>query len=472
VIVDSSGQTNADILCVDGEIVSIGQRLARPPSGEVVDAAGLFVLPGGVDVHTHFDQPIPGARAADDFASGGDAGVAGGVTTHIDMCFQSPGQTLREAADAWHGLARGKALLDYGLHLVVVDPASGIPDIPWAVEQGYGSIKLFMAYPHLMVGDDELYDVFRACAAAGALPLVHCENGKVIQRLANEYVKGGSTEPRFHALSRPAWLEAEAVERCATLAHLAGSAVHIVHVSSIPALNAVRRARGCGRDISSETQPHYLTLSDEVYDQPGFETAKYVCSPPIRTEADRRALWRGLVNHDLDMIASDHLPFDLEDRRRLGASDFRSIPNGIGGIEYLRPALWDGGVRTGLISPERFVELTSVAPARRFGLQRKGRIAVGLDADLVIWDPDLTVTPDPAWSHSRTDYELYAGLTFQGGARVTVRRGQVLWDGSSVTGEHGSGRFVPRHIGMPDARPTKPSAGHQHSRRVTVGHAE
>ncbi len=445
-IVTAEGTRRAD-LWIDGETIA---AIGEPVAGDVdlvLDASGKLILPGGVDAHTHLDMPLDDwVSSADDFASGTIAAAVGGTTTVIDYATQAHGRSLGEALETWHGKARDRAVIDYGFHMIVCDLSPGIePELDAMVRAGVPSFKLFMAYPgRLMLDDGAIFRVLLRARENGGLVCLHAENGHVIQVLVERALAAGRTAPCEHARTRPARAEAEAVHRAAALAEIADAPVFIVHLSSAEALEEVERARARGVRIEAETCPQYLCLSDELYDQPHFAGARYVMSPPLRTRTSQEPLWRGLANGTIDTVATDHCPFSLADKE-LGAGDFSRIPNGAPGIETRLALLWSLGVRPGKISPSRFVDVISTAPARIFGLYpRKGAIAVGSDADLVIWDPDRESTLSVATHHSRVDYCTYEGWKLVGLPATVLSRGQVIVEGGRFCGRPGAGRFLAR----------------------------
>jgi dihydropyrimidinase len=444
-VVTASGRAAADVL-VDGERVSAVGPDLREPAERVIDAAGCFVLPGGVDVHTHLDMPLgDGIRSADDFESGTRAAAWGGTTTIVDYAAQWKGGTLRQALDAWMARAEGRAVVDFGFHMSVSDLRPGIEaEMDEMVRLGVPSFKVFMAYPgRLMLDDGAIFRVLRRTVANGGLVCLHAENGPVIEVLVGDALQAGQVSPVFHGLTRPALLEAEAVRRGVALAELAGARLYVVHLSTGLALDAVREARRRGLPVIAETCPQYLFLSDERYRGAPLEASKYVMSPPLRAAATREELWRGLADGDLDVVGTDHCPFRLGDKAR-GLDDFSRIPNGAPGIEP-RMLLMYQGVVDGRLTLERFVEVTATAPARLFGLApRKGTVEPGADADLVVLDPAGGTAVSAASHHMRVDYTPYEGMALSGAIRTVLARGDVLVHDGCFTGRPGRGRYVPR----------------------------
>jgi dihydropyrimidinase len=445
-VVNAGGVAVADVL-VDGETVAaVGPALVVPADREI-DASGKLVLPGGIDAHTHLDMPLDGAtRSADDFTSGTIAAAFGGTTSVIDYATQFHGETLGQALDAWMRKAEGLAAIDFGFHVIVSDLTDAVErEMDAIVRAGVPSFKVFMAYPgRLMLDDGRIFRAMLRAAACGGLVCVHAENGHVIDVLVRRALAAGDTAPAVHAVTRPARAEAEAVNRAIALAEIAGGPVYIVHLSSAEALEEVVRGRARGAPVYAETCPQYLCLSDEHYDEPGLDAAKYVMSPPLRPAAGQDRLWRGLADGVLQTVATDHCPFRLAEKAR-GARDFTKIPNGAPGIETRMSLLFDAGVRAGRLSLERFVEVTSTAPARIFGLYpRKGTIAVGSDADLVVWDPERTMTISATTHHMKVDYNPYEGRQVTGAAETVLSRGALVVEGGRFVGRPGAGKFLKR----------------------------
>jgi dihydropyrimidinase len=453
-IVNADGQRRADVL-VDGErIAAIGARLTER-ADLTIDAAGRLVLPGGVDVHTHLDMPMGDLRTSDDFETGTIAAACGGTTTVVDYATQAPGGTLREALDQWMARAAGRAVVDFGFHVCISDLRPDVEaELGAMVDAGVPSFKVFMAYPgRLMLNDGEIFRVLRRAAALGARVCLHAENGHVIDVLVRDALDAGHTAPRFHATTRPPLAEAEAVHRGIALAEMAGAGIYLVHLSSADALEEVAAARRRGLPVLAETCPQYLFLADDAYDSPGAEGARYVMSPPLRARRTHDRLWRGLAAGTLDTVATDHCPFVLADKAR-GLDDFSQIPNGVPGIEHRLPLLFDGGVNAGRLSLERFVEVTSAAPARIFGLApRKGVVAEGADADLVVFDPDGSTTISAATHHMRVDYNPYEGRHLAGAIDLVMGRGEIIVDHGRFVGAPGRGQFLKRASATAETTP-------------------
>jgi dihydropyrimidinase len=445
-IVTATDSYQGDVF-VDGETIStIGTSLALP-ADRTIDATGKYLFPGGIDVHTHLDMPFGGTTSADDFESGTVAAAYGGTTTIVDFAIQYKGQTLHHAWETWMKKAEGKAAIDYGFHMIVTDLSDQVEqEMDALVRQGVTSFKLFMAYPGVFMLDDAT--IFRALLRTGkngGTICMHAENGGVIDVLVKRALAEGKTAPRYHALTRPARAEGEATHRAIALAEMADVPIYIVHLSAAEALQMVIEARDRGLPAYAETCPQYLFLSYENYEEPGFAGAKYVMSPPLRAKETQDLLWRGLAFNDLQAISTDHCPFCMKEQKTLGANDFSKIPNGAPGIETRMSLVYDGGVRTGRISLNRFVELTSTSPARIFGLfPRKGTIAPGTDADLVVFDPNRTIQLSARTLHMKVDYNPYEGREVTGAADTVISRGRVIVDAGRFTGRTGAGTFLKR----------------------------
>jgi dihydropyrimidinase len=452
-VVTAGDTFQADVLIEGEQIVAVGRSLG---GDSVIDAAGAYVIPGGIDVHTHLNMPFGGTVSSDDFFTGHRAAAFGGTTMHIDFAIQPKGATLRETLDIWHGKANGKAAIDYGFHVAITDlPDSVLNEMPQCVEYGATSMKLFMAYKGaLQVDDTTLFRAMQQAAANKLLIMVHAENGDAIDILINEALAAGNLAPKYHALTRPPELEAEATTRAVRLAEVAGAPLYVVHVTNEAAMDAIRqsRARGYSGQIFGETCTQYFFFTKEDLAREGFEGAKWVCSPPFREHSDHPALWQAVASNALQIVSTDHCPFWFEGGKdgrtpgkELGLESFAKIPNGCPGIEERMMLLYTHGVRSGRISLNRWVELTSTNPARLFGCYpKKGAIAPGADADVVVWDPEATRTLTASGLHQNTDYTLYEGWEVVGAPRTVLSRGRVLVDGDSWQGEAGSGQFVHR----------------------------
>jgi len=445
-VVTAGDTVQADVL-IDGETVATIGRALDVAVDRVIDASDRYVMPGGIDAHTHMDMPFGGTFSADDFESGTAAAAWGGTTTIVDFAIQDFGESLQAGFERWMAKAAGKAHVDYGFHVIVrqVDDQT-LADMDALISQGVTSFKLFMAYPGVFMLDDA--SIFRAMQRTsdnGGLIMMHAENGGAIDVLVRRYLQEGRTDPINHALTRPAAMEGEATHRAIALARLAGVAVYIVHLSSRDALSAVVEARDRGAAAFAETCPQYLFLSQEDLGRPDFEGAKYVCSPPLRPRDHQDDLWNGLVRDDLQIVSTDHCPFDYKDQKVLGRGDFSKIPNGLPGVEDRYTVLFDGGVNAGRIGLNRFVELVATAPARMFGLYpRKGTIAPGSDADIVVFDPAVERVLSARTHHMRVDYNCFEGMRVRGRPEVVMQRGEVLVEGDRFYGRPGQGRFLKR----------------------------
>jgi dihydropyrimidinase len=446
-IVTADGSYPADVL-VDGEqIAQIGTSLGGSIQvDETIDANGRYVIPGGIDVHTHMELPFGGTFAKDTFETGTRAAAFGGTTSIVDFAVQSRGKSLREGLDAWHAKAEGNAVTDYGFHMIMSDVNDGtLAEMDQLVAEGVPDFKLFTAYPGVFYSDDgAIFRAMQQTAKNGGLIMMHAENGMAIDVIAADTVAAGMTDPIGHGLARYPVLEGEATNRVIRLAEAAKVPVYIVHLSARDALNAVRAARDAGQPAFAETCPQYLFLSlDDMGN--GFEGAKFVCSPPLRTKDHQPELWTGLIKDDLQVVSTDHCPFDFHGQKDLGRDDFRKIPNGLPGVEDRLDLLHDGGVVAGKITKERWVEIASTAPAKLFGMYpRKGAIAVGSDADLVIYDPNRKHTISAKTHHMAVDYSCYEGRSVQGGSDVVLSRGSVVVRDGEFTGRKGAGRFIKR----------------------------
>jgi dihydropyrimidinase len=444
-VVTPGGVSIADVFVDKERITAIGDRIDRQ-ADKTLDAAGMFVIPGGIDVHTHLDAPVGGTISSDDFETGTRAAAFGGTTCIIDFATQSKGHSLGEAYAAWRQKA-ANAAIDYGLHLIIVDAGEGrIEEIDPLIDEGVTSFKLFTAYPGaLMVDDATILQVMVHAGKRGALVAVHAENGSAIDYLVRKALEEGRRAPIEHALSRPAIAEAEAVHRVIALARIADVPVYIVHVSSADALAEISRARKNGIRVFGETCPQYLFLTQEDLARPNFEGAKFVLTPPLRTRDDQAALWKGLQANELQVVSTDHCPFMFETQKRAGMDDFTKIPNGGPGIENRLQLLYHFGVNEGRIAINRWVELVSLNPAKMFGLYpKKGTLEVGSDADIVVWDPAKEHTISAATHHMRVDYSMYEGLKVVGNADTVISRGEIIVAHNEWLGKPGRGRYLKR----------------------------
>ena len=453
-IVTAADTYEADVL-LDGEkIAQIGTGLSAG-GAKKIDASGKYVIPGGIDVHTHMELPFGGTSASDDFETGTRAAAFGGTTTIVDFAVQAMGGTLAAARDEWMRKADGKAVVDYGLHMIVRDVSDPIlREMDTLVREGVSSFKLFMAYPGVfMVDDGAIFKALVRTGENGGLICMHAENGGVIDVLVKKALAEKKTAPKWHALTRPPEAEGEATGRAFRLAEMAGGVpLYIVHLSAAQALEQVRLFRDRGLPAYAETCPQYLFLSYDNYEEPGFEGAKYVMSPPLREKWHQEELWKGLQRNDLQVVSTDHCPFCMKEgfqgqpkQKELGKGDFSKIPNGAPGVETRMALMFDGGVVAGRITPSRWIELCSTTPAKIMGLfPRKGTIAVGSDADIVIWDPKATQTLSAKTHHMRVDYNPYEGRKVKGKALTVLSRGEVIVEKDRFIGKKGRGKFIKR----------------------------
>ncbi|MCX6143692.1 MAG: dihydropyrimidinase [Ignavibacteriales bacterium] len=435
----------ADVYVENDIITAIGESLTQQ-SETTIDASGNYVIPGGIDVHTHLEAPVGGTTSSDDFETGTRAAAFGGTTCIIDFATQSRGQSLLEAYRVWRQKA-AKATIDYGLHMIVVDVAEGrIEELDDLVSEGITSLKLFTAYPGvLMVDDAAILQIMVRARNKGALIAVHAENGGAIEYLVQKARTEGRTAPIEHALTRPAIAEAEAVHRVIALARIADIPLYIVHVTSAEALEEITRARKKGIPIFGETCPQYLFLTMAELRRPNFEGAKFVLTPPLRDLADQEALWKGLRDGDLQVVSTDHCPFFFKTQKRAGLDDFTKIPNGGPGIEHRLQLLYHFGVNQERISVRRWVELVAANPARLFGLYpKKGALQVGSDADIVIWNPNQKHTISAASHHMNVDYSMYEGITVQGNAETVISRGEIIVNQNTWSAKPGRGKYLKR----------------------------
>jgi dihydropyrimidinase len=449
-VITASDDYVADVYCENGTIAAIGVNLPahRFKADRTIDASGQYVIPGGIDVHTHLNMPFGGTTSADDFESGTIAAAFGGTTSLVDFAIQYRGQTMRHALDDWRKRADGHAVIDYGFHMIITElEDAGLSEMDRMVrDEGITSFKLFMAYPGVfMVDDQTIFRALRRTGDNGGLVCMHAENGGVIDELVKEALRKGHTAPKYHALTRPSRAEGEATGRAIALAEMARVPIYIVHLSAADALEKVRDARDMGLPAYAETCPQYLFLSYDNYEEPGFDGAKYVMSPPLREKWHQDVLWKGLSKNHLQVISTDHCPFCMAEQKTLGKDDFSKIPNGAPGIETRLTLVHDGGVRPGRITMNRFVELCSTTPAKMFGLfPRKGTIAVGSDADIVVFDPDKRATLGVKTLHMKVDYNPYEGRTVHGAPSTVVVNGNVIIEGDTFVGKKGNGRFLKR----------------------------
>ena len=455
-VVTASGTLDADVLVAGDKIAAVLARAitgdsstggeAGPAADQVIDATGKYVLPGGIDVHTHMEMPFGGTFSADTFETGTRAAAWGGTTTIIDFAVQAKGTSLLATLDKWHAKADGNCSIDYGFHMIVSDVNdTTLKEMDACIEAGVNSFKMFMAYPGVFYATDgEILQAMQRAASGGATIMMHAENGIAIDVLVAQALASGHTDPGWHGRTRPPELEGEATARAIRLAQVAGAPLYIVHLSAQQALEAVTQARDAGRNVFAETCPQYLYLSQDDLDKPGFEGAKYVCSPPVRSAAHQAQLWQGLRTNDLSIVSTDHCPFCFKEQKELGRGDFSKIPNGMPGIEH-RIDLLHQGVVDGELSLARWVEVNSTTPARMFGLYpRKGTIAPGSDADIVVYDPAARHVLSVETHHMAVDYSAYEGREVQGGVAVVLSRGEIIVSDGEWHGQAGRGVFLPR----------------------------
>ena len=445
IIATATETYQADIGIKEGKIAALGIHLE---GAETIDAQGNYVFPGGIDIHTHFELPFMGTVSADDFETGSIAAAFGGTTTFVDFAIQGEGESLHQALETWMARAKGKAAIDYGFHAAIGDMTDEVMNVEMAelVEQGITSFKLFMAYKGaFMVDDETLFKSLLKARDLGALIMVHAENGDVLHYLTNQHLAEGKKEPIWHALSHPPEAEAEAVGRAVSLAALAKAPIYIVHTSAAQALEKVKEARDKGQRVLAETCPQYLFFNIEHYRLPNFEGAKYVMSPPLRDEGNEESLWQGLVSGDLQVVSTDHCPFNFVGQKDMGKDDFSMIPNGMPGVETRVPLMYHFGVNEGRFSVNRFVELVSTNPARLFGLApQKGTISIGADADLVVFDPQKEVRLSVENLHMNVDHSPYDHITVRGYPVLTMQRGRIIVRDGQFLGEAGAGQFLRR----------------------------
>ncbi|MFG2823952.1 dihydropyrimidinase [Kitasatospora sp. NPDC048365] len=449
-VVTAAEEMHADVL-IEGErvvaLAAYGTSVAEGWTADrEIDARGLYVVPGGVDAHTHMELPFGGTSASDTFETGTRAAAWGGTTTIVDFAVQSVGATLRAGLDAWHAKADGNCAIDYGFHMILADVNEhSLKEMDLLVAEGVSSFKLFMAYPGVFYSDDgQILRAMQRGADNGGLVMMHAENGLAIDVLVEQALAAGHTDPRYHGEVRRELLEAEAVHRAIKLSQVAGSPLYVVHVSAASAVAELAAARDQGLNVFGETCPQYLYLSTDNLAEPGFEGAKYVCSTPLRPKEHQAALWKGLRTNDLQVVSTDHCPFCFVGQKELGRGDFSKIPNGLPGVEN-RMDLLHQAVVDGHISRRRWIEIACATPARMFGLYpRKGTIAPGADADIVLYDPTATQTLSAQTHHMNVDYSAYEGRQLTGRVRTVLSRGTVVVDDNRWFGRAGHGRFQPR----------------------------
>jgi dihydropyrimidinase len=452
-VVSATHASVADVLVEGEEIVAVGAL--GDVDAEPIDASGCYVLPGLIDNHTHMAMPFGGTHSIDDYDTGTRAAAAGGTTCIVDFVIQQHPDGLRSSLEEWQGRADGAAHVDYGFHIAITQADDGtFADMEPMVEEGICTFKVFLAYKGvLMVTDDLFFRVLEHTRDLGALTMVHAENGWAIDVLVERALLAGQTDPIYHARTRPEALEAEATGRSVRFAELTGASVYIVHVTCGLAADEIAAGQARGVAVAGETCLQYLTNTIEDLERPDFEGARYVCSPPLRERHNQELLWAALRRRVLESVSTDHCPFN-SDQKALGRGDFSKIPNGLAMIQHRLVKLWDLGVVTGRLTPSELVDHTSTAIARRFGLARKGQIAPGMDADLVVFDPSTPFEFSTRTSHMNVDYDLFEGESSTGSVRHTFCRGTMVYDRGEILTEPGHGRFVPRSL---EARTPVPS---------------
>jgi len=457
-VITATETMEADVLIDGQKVVALaapGSHAWTEGADRVIDASGKWVVPGGIDVHTHMELPFGGTVASDDFESGTRAAAWGGTTSIIDFGVQVKGDSLMDGFEAWMAKADGKCAIDYGFHMIMGDVNDEtLKEMDIAMEQGVTSFKLFTAYPGVFYSDDgDVLLAMQKAAENGSTIMVHAENGMVIDVLRDQALQRGETDPIYHGITRPAITEGEATHRVIALAEFAGSPVYIVHVSAGEAVDEIMMARDRGSNVFGETCPQYLFLSLEDLGRPDFEGSKYVCSTPLRPTGDghQERLWTGLATNDLQVVSTDHCPFCFEDhpdlgtQKKLGLGDFTKIPNGLPGVEDRFGLIYHGAVVEGRLSANRWVETCATAPAKMFGLYpRKGTIAVGSDADIVVFDPDARRTISAETHHMNVDYSCYEGMEVGGRVETVLSRGRVVIDAGGYHGKPGDGEYLPR----------------------------
>ena len=454
-VVNADRQERADVLCVDGVIAAVGADAAAhaPAGAEVIDATGQYVMPGGIDPHTHMQLPFMGTVTADDFFTGTAAALAGGTTSIIDFVIPSPQEPLLDAYRKWRGWAE-KSAADYSFHVAITWWSEQVhADMATLVhDEGVNSFKHFMAYKNAIMCDDEtLVNSFKRALELGAMPTVHAENGELVYLLQQEVAKMGITGPEGHPLSRPPMVEAEAANRAIAIADVLGVPIYVVHVSCMESADAIARARARGQSVYGEVLACHLTIDDSVYRNPDYATAAaYVMSPPFRPKEHQEALWRGLQSGQLHTTATDHCTF-CASQKAAGKSNFAQIPNGTGGVEERLAVIWDAGVNTGRLTPSEFVAITSTNTAKLFNVYpRKGFVGQGADADLVVWDPEGTKTLSVKTQHSKGDFNIFEGRTVRGIPSHTISRGKLVYAQGDLRAEQGAGQYFKRPAFGPD----------------------
>ena len=458
-VVTATETMEADVLVEGERVVALfgrdGDSVLPVTADQVIDATGKYVMPGGVDVHTHMQLPFGGTYASDDFESGSRAAAWGGTTTIVDFAVQTIGEPMMAGYESWMALAEGNCAIDYGFHMIVSDVnEQTLKEMDILMGEGVTSFKLFMAYPGVLYSDDgQIFRAMQKAAENGSTIMMHAENGIVIDVLREQALARGETDPIYHSITRPPVTEAEATHRAIAYAELAGCPLYVVHMSAKEALDEIAVARDRGSNIFAETCPQYLYLGWKNLREPGFEGAKYVCSTPVRSEEQghQEALWRGLATNDLQVVSTDHCPFCMNDhptlgtQKQLGVGDFTKIPNGLPGVEERMALLYHGAVGEGRLSLNRFVEVCATTPSKMFGMYpKKGTIAVGSDADIVIFDPAARTTMSVDINHMDVDYSAYEGKEIEGAIDLVMARGTVIISDNTYHGAKGDGQYLKR----------------------------
>ena len=446
-IVNADQSFQADVLCADGKIQEIGSNISAPSGAEIIDAAGQYVMPGGIDPHTHMQLPFMGTVASEDFYTGTAAGLAGGTTMIIDFVIPAPQQNIMEAYHQWRDWSQ-KAVADYSFHVAITWWDETVhADMKTLVEKyGVNSFKHFMAYKGAIMATDEiLVNSFSRALELGAITTVHAENGEMVWQLQNKIFDMGITGPEGHPLSRPPEVEGEAANRAITIADVFGVPLYVVHVSTKQSLDAITRARNSGQKVFGEVLAGHLLVDESVYQDKNFESAAaHVMSPPFRAKEHQDALWKGLLSGNLQTTATDHCCF-CADQKAAGKDDFRKTPNGTAGIENRMEVLWHHGVNTGLLNMNEFVKVTSTNAAQIFNIYpRKGSISVGADADIVVWDPEATKTISAKTHHQNIDFNIFEGMKIKGCASHTISAAKVVYANGELNVERGAGKYVER----------------------------
>ena len=447
-IITAADDYVGDVYAENGTISLIGESLDQP-ADKVIDATGKYVIPGAIDPHTHIEMFFGGTTTCDDFTSGTAAAAFGGTTSLIDFCMQAPGTPFPEALENYfEKIDRCKPVIDVGFHIGVTDLAGGggLEALGKLPDEGITSYKLFMAYKGaVMVDDETLFKVMRVANETGGLVMVHAENGDAIDVIVKDAVAAGKTDPIWHARTRPMETEAEATNRAVQLARVAGAPLYVVHVSCQPSVEPIALAREKGWRVWGETCPQYLFIDESMMEAPNWEGAKYIYTPPPRPKAEQEHLWKALVADDLSAVSTDHCPFNWPEQKGINGREFQVVPNGGPGIENRLHMLHEFGVRTGRITLNRFVELTSTNVAKLFGLYpRKGTIAVGSDADIVVWDPEKKLTISASTHHTNVNYNLFEGIEVTGAPQTVLVRGQTIVENDELVAQPGAGQFVKR----------------------------